>query len=361
MSIKQEVLSYLYINNNNFISGTQIAKNLSVTRNSIWKAIKALEADGYNIESVHNRGYKLIINTDILCKHGVDYYLTLYKNSFFKIEYFNSICSTSVMLKAFVDDYISNNFILDLPEGKVFLASYQTHGKGRLNREFFSPANTGVYFSILLKPNISPQDSILITILSSIAVCEAIQDLVKNSDKSQIKPQIKWVNDIFISEKKIGGILTEASLTLENLEINYIVLGIGLNVYKPKDEFYFPESIKNTAGYIFEDYQECNILDFKNKLVAGILSKFYDYYKDLGNLDEKSKKLILKKYSKLSCILNKNVIINTGVDAGKEVKVIGINNDFSLLVEFSCGKTKSLVCGEVSLKINTNTNTNTNV
>lgn len=341
---KQFVLKILYDNsndNNKYISGNDIANNLEVSRNAIWKNVKVLQEEGYNIESVNNRGYKLVTNTDILCKEGVEYYLN---NNFFNIDYFNSISSTSVMLKTFVEENYTSNIL----EGKVFLASEQTNGKGRRGREFFSPEGTGVYFSILLKPNIAPKDTNLITILSSIAVCEAIEELlIKNTLK--IEPQIKWVNDIFINNRKVGGILTEASLTLENQEVNYIILGIGLNVYRPNQEVGFPDNIKNIAGYIFADDIESDIDDFKNKLVAKILTKFYSYYKDINNNNIK----VLQKYKDFSCILNKEVIISSGEDKDKfrEAKVLDINKDFSLAVKFDSGDIKDLVCGEVSLKI----------
>lgn len=348
---KQSVLKILYNNldnnsKNKYVSGNDIAKKLDVSRNAIWKNVKLLQEEGYNIESINNKGYKLITNTDILCKEGVEYYLN---NNFFDVEYFSSISSTSAMLKTFAE----KNYISNVLEGKVFLASHQTNGKGRRGREFFSPDGTGVYFSILLKPSIAPRDTNLITILSSIAVCESIEEVLINNTKSNIKPQIKWVNDIFINNRKVGGILTEASLTLENQDVNYIILGIGLNVYKPSKEIGFPEDIKNIAGYMFEDYKEAEVNDFRNKLVYKILTKFYSYYKDLDLYLDNSSRVVLNKYKGLSCILDKEIVIKRGVNADicRQGKVMDISEDFSLMVEFEGGEIKKLVCGEVSLKI----------
>lgn len=343
MSIKtkQNVLNYLYDNyysvNSEYISGTKIAKNLGVSRNAIWKVIKNLENDGYNINSISNRGYKLIGTTDILSGEGVTYYLK--NKNLFDIEFFKSISSTNIMLKKFADNNKLNNVNND--KNKVFVSSHQTHGKGRLGRSFFSPENTGAYFSILLKPNISANKSNLITILASIAVTQAIKEVV------ELDANIKWVNDIFINNKKICGILTEASLSIENFDIDYIVLGIGINIYNPQNNF--PEDIKNIAGSIFENVEENKIFDLKNKLVASIIDNFYYYYSNFdfnGNNYITHRKQLLKKYKNLSCILDKEVILDTG-----ELAIVkDIDENFALEISIGDSNLK-LTCGEVSIKI----------
>lgn len=153
-------------------------------------------------------------------------------------------------------------------EGTVLIATEQTAGKGRMGKTFFSPEGTGVYLSILLRPDFTPEDTLVFTTIAAVATAKAIECV---SDK---EAKIKWVNDIYIDRKKVCGILTESSLNPDMKKQEYVVVGIGVNIAPPKAGF--PDDIKNIATSVFDKNPDSNT---KGKLVAHLLDCFMDYYK----------------------------------------------------------------------------------
>lgn len=322
MSIKEDVLKILIKNDDKYISGESLAKKLYVSRNSVWKAIKSLQNDGYEISAITNKGYCLLSSNDILSKEGIFKYL---KNpDFFNIDVFSKVTSTSTLLKE-----QANN---DEPEGKVIVSSHQTSGRGRLGRNFYSPTDTGVYFSFLLRPNFSADKSVFLTTLASIAVSNAIGEITGEIAK------VKWVNDIFVNDKKVCGILCEASYSLENFNVDFVTLGIGINVYSPKDNF--PSDISEIAGSILDN----KIDDTRNKLVAQILDNFIDLYRDFDI------KKIHSLYKELSFVLNKKIYV---IKRGENIlaTAIDINENCNLVVKYEDGTIETLDSGEISTKI----------
>ncbi len=318
---KEKVLNLLIKNQNSYISGEEIAKTLEISRNSVWKAIKSLIQDGYKIEATTNKGYMLLPSSDVLSTVGIENYI-LNKN--FDIETHNSVTSTNSLLKA----YTLNQEC----EWKVIVSAHQSEGRGRQGRSFYSPSDTGVYFSVLLRPEISNDKLSFITALAGVCVCHAIKKVTKADAK------IKWVNDIFVENKKVCGILSEASFTVENFALDYVILGIGINIYKPKGNF--PEEIIETAGFILENELD----DIRNKLVACILDELYEKYTDF---DEKS---ILNAYKSLSFVIGKEIYI---INDDKKTKafVLDIDENCSLVVKLENGTVKRLNSGEISTKI----------
>jgi len=154
-------------------------------------------------------------------------------------------------------------------EGSVLVALSQSGGKGRLGRRFFSPQNTGLYMSVILRPDLKPEDAILITTAAAVAISKAIDEV---SGKFS---GIKWVNDIYINGKKVCGILAEAGFNQTEPKLDYVVLGIGVNVYAPEGGF--PEDIKDIADAVFSENQE----NMRALLCAKILDNFYDIYNNL--------------------------------------------------------------------------------
>ncbi len=235
------------------------------------------------------------------------------------------------------DEVTSTNTLLK-EQGKVknewctFVASSQTGGKGRLGRSFYSPENTGVYFSILLKPDLEIQKAILITTAAAVAVTRALETLgCKNA-------QIKWVNDIFVDNKKVCGILTESVINTETKKLQFAVLGVGINLVKPQDNF--PEDIKNIAGAVFENTTE----SLKERFVAEFLNEFYCIYRDFNNNS------FMKTYREKSLCLNKEIeVIHNGNT--KKARVISIDNNARLEVEYETGEREFLSSGEISIKI----------
>lgn len=217
-------------------------------------------------------------------------------------------------------------------EGLLVVAGEQTRGRGRLGRSFFSPGDTGIYMSLLLKPSIAPEDAVLITTAAAVSVCEALEKLGVSDAR------IKWVNDIFVNKKKVCGILTEGCFNAQKGCFDYAVLGVGINVYEP--ECGFPEDIKDIAGAVFGEEKE----NLRNRLVAEFLSSFMNYYK---NID---KKLHCPQYDRRCFVLGKDInIIKNGEKTS--AKALGIDDKCGLLVEFENGEKTVLNSGEISIRL----------
>lgn len=324
MSIKNKTLNILENNKGNFISGEELAKNLNVTRNSIWKAINSLKKDGYNISSVTNKGYCLSVSNNILSSESILKYL---KNDFFEIEVHKTINSTNT--------YVKELAVNGKKEGIVVIAEEQTSGRGRFSRKFYSPKGSGIYMSILLRPTLHASNSYLITSSAAVAICNAI-DSISNKETN-----IKWVNDIYLDNKKVSGVLTEASLDFESGLIDFAVLGIGINVFKPEGGF--DKEIENIATSIFDE-ETVKSGDIRSKLIAKILDNFLDFYK---NIEDKN---FLEAYKKKSLLINKEVNI-LSKNSTEKATVLDIDNECRLKVKLQDGSIKLLSSGEVSLKL----------
>ena len=239
----------------------------------------------------------------------------LQKNT--QILYFEEIDSTNNYIKANANS----------PEFLTVIANSQTSGKGRMNRNFHSPQNSGIYMSILLKPELKAENSVLITAAAAVAVSRAIESLCDADTK------IKWVNDIFINNKKVCGILTEGSLN-PNGSFNYAILGIGLNAYMPKNDF--PNEIKDIAGAVFNKEQE----NLRNRLISQIINNFLEYYNDLEKRD------FLEIYKQKSLVLGKEITTPKG-----KAKAVDIDDNCRLLVEYKNGEKEYLSSGEISIGV----------
>ncbi len=355
-NIKQNVLRFLEENRTMHLSGENIAESIGVSRNAVWKAISALRDDGYEIEAIRNKGYKLSAETDILSKQGIEKYLSDTADflQFFNIEVFSEVDSTNKVLKERASE--------GADEGLTIVASAQKLGRGRLGRSFFSPDGSGIYLSLLLRPSmLSAAESTRITTMAAVAVCEAIEGVMnkfaaegttehknfgsERSTSTNNVPLIKWVNDIFINNKKVCGILTEASVGLENSALEYIVLGVGINIYLPNGGF--PEEIKDIAGAIFEK----RLSDAKNMLTAAFLKSFLSYYRILTD-DASGAKIpaYIEKYKERSLAIGKRVRVISGTNS-REAIVTGIDDELRLLVSYDDGSSEALSSGEISIKI----------
>ncbi|MDD4698659.1 MAG: biotin--[acetyl-CoA-carboxylase] ligase [Oscillospiraceae bacterium] len=324
MNVKQEVLNIFETNKGTCISGAQLAAQLGVSRNAVWKAVKSLQEEGYRITAVTNKGYTLSSDNDILSPQSISKYLTDDAGPF-NIEVYKTISSTNSVLKSLASDGAA--------EGKVIISGEQTQGRGRLNRSFYSPMGTGIYMSILLRPKMTAADSLFITTSAAVAVAEAIEAIAEKDAK------IKWVNDIYCGDKKVSGILTEASLDLEGGGLEYAVLGIGINVLQPCGGF--PEELKDIATSVFND-TNCPA-DLKSKLVAAILNRFWNYYKCIEN------KAFLKAYIQRSMIVGNEIYI-FGNNTCEQAFATKIDDQCRLWVRMQDGTEKALSSGEVSIR-----------
>ena len=321
MKVKDKVYKLLSENTDRYISGEEMADKFGVSRSAVWKAVKTLSDDGFNILAVTNKGYKLEKDSDVLTKQGILKYLSDEAKEFVDIEVFETIDSTNTRLK----EMAANG---EAEEGKVLVALEQTAGKGRMNRKFYSPSKTGVYLSILLKPDTDSKSALYITTMTAVALCNAIESVVN------VECKIKWVNDIYINEKKVVGILSEGS------QFDYIVVGIGVNVKEPEGGF--SEDIKDIAASITTGIEYDNY-DLKNRLAAAEINNIVKEYKDF------SKHEFMKKYKEKSMLIGKLVYVTSDPDK-EELEVIDIDDDAALVVRHKDGSMQHLSSGEVSVK-----------
>lgn len=323
MELKQQILKTLEENRGNSVNGAMMAEMLSVTRSAIWKNIKQLQKEGHHIDAVPNRGYRLKASNDILTAEGIAPYLKNRAQDF-HLDVRKSVTSTNTLAKEMASKGAA--------EGTVVLASEQTEGRGRMGRSFYSPNSTGLYLSLILRPKLDINDSLLITTSAAVAVAQAIEQLTDND------AQIKWVNDIFMNGKKVCGILTEASLNIENGGLEYAVVGIGINVTTKE----FPRNIENIAGSIFSEKPEDQPIT--SILAAEILNNLSD---SMDNLTARS---YLSEYKKRSFLIGKDIYVLKGKDTFL-AKAIDIDDRARLVVEYSNKSREALSSGEVSVRV----------
>lgn len=322
--LKENILTLLKESENTFISGQFISEKLGVTRTAIWKYMNALKEDGYQIESVSKKGYRLICSPDILTFDEIKEYLnTKYIGR--KLIHFNSIDSTNTKAKELSS--------LGEENGTVVISEEQTVGRGRLGRNWCSPKGKGIWLSIILRPDIDPMNVAKITQVAGAAVCKSLLDM-------GITTYIKWPNDIVINRKKACGILTEMSGEL-NL-VNYVVLGIGINVNIDEQEF--PEDLKETATSLKIEHGKA--IDRK-ELTGKILNNFELLYENFLNTSSLSASVeICKKHS---ILLGREIkIINR--NSTTIGKAIDVDNDGRLIVQYENGNTEAIISGEVSIR-----------
>jgi BirA family biotin operon repressor/biotin-[acetyl-CoA-carboxylase] ligase len=217
--------------------------------------------------------------------------------------------------------------------GTVVIADYQSAGKGRYGRSFYSPPGYGIYISFILRQTPEQLDGIptLVTASAAVSVCEAIETTTGKA------PQIKWVNDIFLDGKKICGILTEAVTDFENKSTQWIVVGIGVNFTTP--EAGYPEEIKDTAGSLFNDSKPAIT---RNRLAAEIVNRILSFDNKYDN------KTMLAEYRKRLMMLGQKVFV-AGPGLSYEAVAIDISDDGHLIIEKENGETLSLASGEIRI------------
>jgi BirA family transcriptional regulator, biotin operon repressor / biotin---[acetyl-CoA-carboxylase] ligase len=308
-------------NAEDYVSGEALSSSLNVSRTAIWKHIKNLKSKGYLIEGVSNKGYKLISSPDLINKSEL---LSLIKTSILgkNIIYFDDIDSTNIKGKELAQK--------DIEDGSLIIAEKQTLGNGRFNRKWISPSG-GLWFSLVLRPNIPPTEAPKITQIAAAAIYKTLDDL-------NIKSTIKWPNDILVNDKKLCGILAEMKCDMD--QVHYLILGIGLNVNINENDF--DESVKSIATSLKIQF---NKQFNRNKILADFLNHFEILYnKFLTTLDLSETISICKNHSNIF---------------GKKAKLITYNNEEiitcvslsdagDLIVRDSNGIEKAVLTGEIS-------------
>ena len=292
-----------------YVNGEKIAQELGVSRTSIWKAIQKLEKEGIQIESVKNRGYRLTAG-DLLIPDWIE------EHSPVQVS-FNPDCqSTQMDAKAGME--------AGCPADTLYLAAAQSAGRGRFGRAFFCPNQGGFYMSLHLKPNLPFDQLPSYTILTAGAIYKAVKNL------TLMEVDIKWVNDIYYRNKKISGILTEATTSIETGLVTDVIIGVGFNFFI-KD---FPAEIKEKAGSLFEEKPDIS----RNELIAEIWKCFY----------ESDPEELIYLYKQRSLALGRQVTFSQkGVDYQGLAK--DISDSGQLLVQLTDDQKIWLNSGEVSL------------
>ena len=320
--MKSEILRLLK-ESDTYISGQQLCEQFQVSRTAIWKVIDQLKKEGYEIEAVRNRGYRLLESPDIMSEAEIRSLMDTEwagKN----IVYFDEIDSTNNRAKEAGDNGAAH--------GTLFVADMQVAGKGRRGRVWKSPSGSSIYMTILLYPDISPVKAPQLTLLMAIAVAEGIQEV------TGLETKIKWPNDIVVNGRKICGILTEMSTEIDY--INHVVIGVGINVNQDT----FPDDIKATASSL---KLELGKSVKRSELIAAVMKSFEKCYEifieteDLSGLQELYNSMLVNRDQEVKVL-----------EPGNEYKAhaIGINQTGELIVRTPDGKEKEIYAGEVSVR-----------
>lgn len=325
MSTKNRILELLEQQRGESISGEHLAGILNVSRNAVWKAVKELQKDGYNIVAVTNKGYCFSDENDIVSIPGIKPFLSEKSQPYAdKIQIYKVLESTNKTAKEMA--------VAGAEHGTVIISDCQTKGRGRYSRNFFSPSGGGLYMSIVLRPEVLHfENPTSVTAFAAVSVCEAIESI------SNKVPKIKWVNDIFIDGKKVCGILTEAVTDFESGGLEWVVLGIGINVYIRAEDF--PGDLQSSATSVFPDGKTPGM---RNKLSAEIINKI------LGFKTSPSEKEIFEKYKKRLMILGKEITV---IQNQTEYKATAIDVDSvgHLIVKNENGEIINLSSAEIRI------------
>lgn len=319
--MREKIIRAILDSGDSFISGEQLSKALGISRTAIWKHINALREEGYNIESVNKKGYRLAERPhDILLLENISHNLStefIGKN----IIHLDTVGSTNDYAKE-----IGNK----VNGGTLIISEQQTKGKGRLGRSWKSKLGDGIWMSLIIKPKIEPYKAPFLTLVAGASIIKALDNL-------GVDVSIKWPNDIILNHKKICGILTELSAEMER--VNYIVMGIGINVKTLE----FPEEIKEKATSLYKEGYKLSRVDIVRQFCIEF-EKLYKAYILDGNKDSTLE--ICKKYS---AIIGNHVYLIKN-NKKELVECIDINENGNLIIKENNGEIKEILSGEVSIR-----------
>lgn len=346
VSTKLWILQRLEEHKGTPLSGEALAEQLGISRAAVWKAMAELRKEGHQIQAVTNQGYCLTANSDIISAQGISPYLNTADTV--NIHVHPVLESTNLTAKKMALDGAG--------AGTLVIAEEQTKGRGRLGRSFYSPSQQGIYMSLILTPAVDNTQPVLITAAAAVAVARAIERILGKSC------QIKWVNDLYLEEKKICGILTEAVTDIESCQIQYIILGIGIN-FRPPEQGY-PDELKEIVGALFparSDQCQESILTrgepaersadqpanpTRNQLIAEIVNELL-----LLNAQQASR-VFMAEYKKRSLVIGRSIRVHTrGENQFQLARALDIDNDGGLLVQYQDGTQETLRSGEISIRL----------
>lgn len=319
MQLKIELLKLLEANRDTYLSGQAIATHFGLSRNAVWKTVRALMAEGYRIEAVKNRGYRLSKEDDMLSAVGIAGAIR-HRTKGLAIYLHREIDSTNNEAKRLI------------AEGKggltLIVAEGQTAGRGRQGKSFYSPSQTGIYMTLSAPVDIPLCDAVTVTGAVAVAVWQAIYDA------TGIKTEIKWVNDIYLGGRKIAGILTEAISDLEAGTTRHLVIGVGVNVHTTD----FPEDLQSIATSLSP------VGVSRNRLIAAITDRLLDVIKRPQDT------AYLSLYRKHSMVIGREIVY-TENGVTHHARALDIDDFGGLVVEREDGARGTLRSGEISVRV----------
>jgi len=314
--MKQRILKHIR-KANTYISGEELSRICDISRAGIWKHIQELKHDGYDIEAVPNLGYRFVAPPDKLLpeeiKSGLD--TKIIGKNIYHYDVVSSTMDTAFKLA-----------LESLDEGTVVCAESQHAGRGRLGRSWVSPKSKGIYLSVILRPHFSPNETPRLTLLTALAVCEAIKKT------TGLDCQIKWPNDILVNEKKVGGILTELNAEMDRTK--FVILGIGVNVNTKKS--FLPSGATSLKE---EKTEAVSRIELTREILRQIDHLYLLFQKEGFSA-------ILEKIKHLSSTLNKRV---KAISQGKEIEgqAADIDKDGALLIRRDSGFIEKIYTGDI--------------
>ncbi|WP_429648813.1 biotin--[acetyl-CoA-carboxylase] ligase [Aeribacillus pallidus] len=322
--IRKQLLEAFAEANGEFLSGQTLAKILGCSRTAVWKHIEELRKEGYQLEAVRKKGYRIVQAPDKVTENEIQFGLQT-KRLGQTIYYEESVESTQqIAHRLSYEGY---------PEGTLVISEEQVAGRGRMTRSWYSPKYTGIWMSLILRPNLPPQKAPQFTLIAAVAISQAIEEI------SGIEAEIKWPNDILIRGKKVTGILTELQADAD--KIHSIIIGMGVNVNQSSTDF--AADIKPIATSI--------AIEAKKKipraqLVRRILEKleiYYDLYMEEGF------RPIKLMWESRAVSIGKNIIART-INGTIEGKALGITDEGILQLEDAQGIIHHIYSADIEIK-----------
>lgn len=320
--MKTEILRYLK-EADGYLSGQELCERLGVSRTAVWKVIRQLQEDGYEIEAVRNRGYRLMESGDVYTEEELKSVIST-RVTGRNLVFLEQVDSTNTRAKQLAE--------AGAPDGTLIVADAQSAAKGRRGRSWLAPSGTGLWFSLLLRPQIEPDHAAMMTLVAAMAVEKGIRDT------TGIEGKIKWPNDVVVDGKKVCGILTEMSADMDS--VNHVVVGIGINVNVRE----FPEELQDKAtSLLLVSGQAVK----RASLLNAVLLAWEEYYETYLRTEDLS--LLAEEYNGKLAGLHGMVQVLAPKGAYTGISH-GINRQGELLVEREDGTVTEVMSGEVSVR-----------
>ena len=307
-----------------FVSGQKLSEYIGCSRTAVWKHIEDLRKDGYELEAVRRLGYRITKKPNKISDNEIKIGLKTRKMGH-HVHFEETVTSTQKIAQTLANE--------GAEEGTIVVAEQQTNGRGRMARQWYSPSGTGIWMSLIIRPNIAVQATPQLTLLTAVAIVQAIEEI------TPLKPDIKWPNDILINGKKLVGILTE--LQAEADRVHSIIIGTGINVNQSITDF--PEELHHVATSI---HLETDKQWDRAQLIQEILLKFENLYSLYLAQGFRPIKLLWEGYA---VSLQKPITART-INGTVEGKAIGINDAGVLLIQTSDGSVKQIYSADIELQ-----------